>query len=505
MIEPDEPQTRWKSPAVSLSVKVEDRRRQNRSNRSSGHTMHDVLPPQTPKRRRWLPRGLLLLGALAVGTVAYLWHQHDRTERELEAVIAATDRLDPGWRLADLEAARPEVAFDANSADLIGKLGPAAIAVLNKGKVRGDLNAITEELKGLPPTARLDAQQTARLRACLAPLLGPLTEARKLADLPSGRRPINLTPGVSESLRHVDDGGILIWLLSEDVVLRLQESDVPAAWRSCQAVHHISRFYAGEPMAAVQTVCVAQRGRALRLMERVLAQGEVSAADLKSTQRLLDEETSEAPLLVALRSHRAWQHHLFSQLAVGRISLAEFQQQNVGSFASPTWKQEVEAFLDRGQIKPAHIWTLRHYNEAVAIAKRPLAEIEPALEKLVAEADPPRLAMSFNLKHFAPYLSPRKVQSELGCARAALAVERYRQKHKRWPAALDDLVADGLLDAVPTDGYDGRPLRYRPTKDGVVVYSVAADGQGDGAALDRQPIDPERLEFRLWDVERRRR
>jgi hypothetical protein len=287
------------------------------------------------------------------------------------------------------------------------------------------------------------------------------------------------------------------------VVLRLQESDVHTAWRSCQAVHNISRFYAGEPLAAVQTVRVAQRGRALRLMERVLAQGDVSAADLKSTQRLLDEETSEAPLLLALRSHRAWQHHLFSELAVGRISLAEFQQQNAGSFASPTWRQEVEAFLDRGQIKPAHVWTLRHYNDAVAIAKRPVAEIEPALEKLVAVADPPSLAKPFNLKHFAQFLSPRRIHSELGCARAALAVQRYRQKHQRWPAALDDVVAAGLLDAVPTDGYDGQPLRYRPTRDGVVVYSVGADGQGDGAALDRQPIDPDRLEFRLWDVERR--
>jgi hypothetical protein len=466
--------------------------------------MNDVLPHEAPKRRRWLPRGLLFLAALIVCAVVYFWHQHDRSERELQAVIAQTDRLDPGWRLADLEGARPEIPYQENSAHLISKLGPAAIAALNKGKVRENLNVITEELKDLPPTARLDAQRTARLRACLAPLLGTLAEARKLADVPNGRHPINVSPGVSEAIPHVDHGGILIWLLSEDVVLRLQESDAPAAWRSCQAIHNISRMYAGEPMAGVQTSRVAQRGRALRMMERVLAQGEVSEEELKATQRLLDEETSEAPLLLALRSGRAWLHHLFNQLAAGRVSLVQFQEEQPGSNGPPTWKQEARAFFDRGQIKPAHVWTLRHYNEAVEIAKGPTPEIEPALEKLVAEADPPPLATPLKVR-IAPLLSPRRVQSELGCARAALAVERYRLKHKRWPNALDDVVAQGFLKEAPADGYVGQPLRYRPTKDGVVVYSVGADGNGDGAALERQPIDPERLEFRLWDIERRRR
>jgi len=468
--------------------------------------MNDSLPHPTPKRRRWLPRGFLVLGALIFGAIAYFWYQHDKSERELQAAIAETDRLDPGWRLADLEAARPEIPFEENSAPLIKKVGVAAITALNKGKVRENLNAITDELTDLPPTVRLDARQAATLRAALIPLAGSLDDARNLAELPRGRHPFNVSPGVSEPIPHADHAGIAIWLLTEDARLRAHEGDMAAAWRACQAIQNICRSFAGEPLGVIQTIRVVHRQHGLRLMERLLAQGEVAEQALTATQKPLEEEASEQPLLLALRAHRAAAHHLYTQLAGGRASLAEAQQVAAGNFSAPTWREQAQAFFGRGSIKPAHAWLLRYYNRAVEIAKGPPADVKAALEEHAAGHRPPGLATSgVNLDRFVSPLSPAKVQAQLACACSALAVERFRLKHKRWAAALDDLVAEGLLKEVPADPYDGQPLRYRPTKDGVVVYSVGPDGKGAGDALERQPIDAERLEFRLWNVERRRR
>jgi hypothetical protein len=92
-----------------------------------------------------------------------------------------------------------------------------------------------------------------------------------------------------------------------------------------------------------------------------------------------------------------------------------------------------------------------------------------------------------------------------GCALAALAAERYRRKRDHWPAALADLVADRFLDEVPADPYDGKPLRLRQTRDGIVVYSIGPDGAGKGDALDNTAAGAkeDRLEFRLWDAARR--
>src|SRR6185503_14917078 len=78
-------------------------------------------------------------------------------------------------------------------------------------------------------------------------------------------------------------------------------------------------------------------------------------------------------------------------------------------------------------------------------------------------------------------------QALLRCAAVALACERYRQSNKgAWPETLDALVKAKLLDAVPRDPFDGQPLRYRRTKEGVVVYSIGADGTDNHGHIDRE-------------------
>ncbi|MFN0069111.1 MAG: hypothetical protein ACKVYV_15930 [Limisphaerales bacterium] len=61
---------------------------------------------------------------------------------------------------------------------------------------------------------------------------------------------------------------------------------------------------------------------------------------------------------------------------------------------------------------------------------------------------------------------------------AALEVERFRLRHGRLPASLDELP--GLLP----DFADGAPLRYRPAPDGTfVLHSIGLDLQDDGGLM----------------------
>ena len=68
------------------------------------------------------------------------------------------------------------------------------------------------------------------------------------------------------------------------------------------------------------------------------------------------------------------------------------------------------------------------------------------------------------------------------------------------------LVKAGLLDAVPTDPYDGKPISLKRTDEGLIIYSVGQDKIDNGGAVDRdRPMDPGTDQgFRLWDVARRR-
>jgi hypothetical protein len=82
-----------------------------------------------------------------------------------------------------------------------------------------------------------------------------------------------------------------------------------------------------------------------------------------------------------------------------------------------------------------------------------------------------------------------------------------KHEDKRWPATLEDLVKARLLSAVPTDPIDNQPLRYRRTKEGIVIYSIGLDMKDDQGNIDREQwqnpgVD---LGFRLWDPELRRR
>ena len=71
------------------------------------------------------------------------------------------------------------------------------------------------------------------------------------------------------------------------------------------------------------------------------------------------------------------------------------------------------------------------------------------------------------------------MQASIQLAITALAIERYRLERGRLPDALKEL-APQFIEAIPTDPFDGAPLRYRRLARGYKVYSVGLDGHDDG-------------------------
>lgn len=70
-----------------------------------------------------------------------------------------------------------------------------------------------------------------------------------------------------------------------------------------------------------------------------------------------------------------------------------------------------------------------------------------------------------------------RAQARRRLTATAIAVWRYAARHERLPGSLADLVADGLLPAVPIDPFDGQPLRYRPRR--ALLYSVDGNQRDD--------------------------
>jgi hypothetical protein len=76
----------------------------------------------------------------------------------------------------------------------------------------------------------------------------------------------------------------------------------------------------------------------------------------------------------------------------------------------------------------------------------------------------------------------------------ALALAAYRADHGRYPVTLAEL-APKYLPSVPNDIFSGKPLIYRPDKDGYLLYSVGGNGKDDGGRWtdDDPPGDDPRI------------
>ena len=168
-------------------------------------------------------------------------------------------------------------------------------------------------------------------------------------------------------------------------------------------------------------------------------------------------------------------------------------------------KIELEWLAAGGTFKQDHAWILHQYN---LLAKLPPVAWGGKMQELKDElmASPPSPLSQWHYAIIAGnwgFLQRRCDQ--LSCAVAGLGVERFRLKHGRWPDSLEEVVAAKLLDKVPTDVQDGKPLHYRKTVDGAVVFWSAGENTSyAGDAVETGRLDVRFREFRLWDEAKRR-
>jgi hypothetical protein len=93
----------------------------------------------------------------------------------------------------------------------------------------------------------------------------------------------------------------------------------------------------------------------------------------------------------------------------------------------------------------------------------------------------------------------------LRCAQAALAAERFRLAQGRLPDSLNALMPN-YLPELPIDPFDGQPLKFRATDEGITIYSIYENEQDDEGRVEEGPGEecPLDVGFRLFRPELRR-
>jgi hypothetical protein len=451
---------------------------------------------------RWGRRIFLAAVALVVlavlSMVGLYFYQRHRGERALQAAMAEADRDDPGWRLEDIEAQRSKVPPGDN----------AAIPLLKAAESIPDAWAIDvpPAIESLPPTTALDAGETEQLRKILKKYEGVVPITHQALARKQGWIAIQWTPDyISTALPALQRLGNLGGYLRAHADWCSKEGDFDNAWLSGLAILAIARAVGEQPGAISQIVRLNLRLQAIASLERTLAlvPKSLPAKLLEEAQRQLADEAAKPATMPLLRGERAGLHLLLTNLEAGVVD-RELEE----SVLREDYSSDLSyALLTGNSYKHDHAWLLDFFNKAVAIARLPPSEqlsrfqqLEDTLRKGPALA---KMLMPALVNLVERDLTTR---ARLDCATAAIAVERFRLARGSWPNSLEEVVAAKLLDRVPVDVFDGKPLRYRKTANGVVVYSVGPDGTYKGDALDiLQDVEliAQRYEFRLWNPEYR--
>lgn len=440
---------------------------------------------------------LVLATGLFLGVRAW---RRSVLEREWAAAMAETEQTDPHWRWEALNAARVVVPPDHNGADLIPE-------IYRLTPHWGNKLLADEPDYDWPPTVntRYPAHVIDEARRTLTTATAAISLARKLKDYPTGRREVTLAADVLNSSPHeTRSTNTVVALLKWDVVLAVESGDREQAAESLLTMLNAARSIGDEPTSTSQCIRRNNRWMANWSLERALAQTEFDDARLGAIQAAWAADAEEPLLLYAMRGERAIMDRLFERLADGTIDLTKFFGDS-----RKTGRDKLEQDYDLWQYQNGIIKdrarALRWYTAAVAAARLPAEQQPAAFASIppIPDGDPDLRLAGFHqqvLHSLLPYFW-RNV-AETRCAVVAVACERFRVRHQRWPADLAELPRD-LLAAVPADPFDGMPLRYKMLPDGVLLSSVGSDNR-DRGRVSRRPNDSgTAFGFRLWNPEHR--
>jgi hypothetical protein len=440
-----------------------------------------------PRRRwgRWLVGGAVVVVLLIVMAYAI----PDQSLRGgLAGATRELDATDPGWRLADILAARPEVALADNCV-------PRLLAVAAGLPAGWPDEKAWNKLESLPPNGALDAEDRAVLDGLLKGV--PRPAARDLIRFPRGSFDATAFDLIRwRATPEPDRVFAAVRVLEMDALALVAEGRTDDALESARTMLSVARALKEDPTPAGQWVWLTVTPRAFSALERTLAQGQASDAALAKVAGDI-----VAPSVTAtLRTHRAITHETLT--AIGRGEMDGTEVTRTFGLRAPLLFEYGGTAVRREMVRREHLQLFRLMTRMVETSRLPppkqFAE-DAAIERDFAAARESVITNIAGALFKSVNAQGRRLAASAAGLRALVAVERYRLKHGKWPAKLDNVVP-GFLDKVPEDPIDAAKLRYKRTADGVVLYSIGNDRTDDGGDVGASGKD---AGYRLWDAEKR--
>lgn len=244
----------------------------------------------------------------------------------------------------------------------------------------------------------------------------------------------------------------------------------------------------------------AMKGIGLRATQKILETSKLKTSELKKYSQELDKYyKNEEGLILALKADH---YIIFSALEMVHSGLAEGYKESKGilnQVLTPEDADVVEKLsnLYSFEINKTKLLHADLFRSQIDDLRRPclamhgFAKREPDISSLVESLNFDELKKVENAigiifrdvtaKSIGGITTKRCQEDALvGTTQTMFALKAFKNDTKKYPATLDELVPK-YLDVIPTDPFDGKPLKYSAEKK--IVYSVGEDKRDDGGIM----------------------
>lgn len=455
--------------------------------------------------KRWWFRTLVALAFVMAGYE--VWERwQDASELE-KALTEADQRFPNNWRVADVLAQFPApTPAEDDPMRVLATWEPKRVALLYPKEVAEESN----KLGRLGPSVCPASAQFALFRKTLLKAKPYLDEMERFRTTRDVYHPLDWKENFFEiRLGHTQS----LRLLAAFNVLRcriaLGERKEAEAVESFLAIHHSLSWLHREPLRISQLIRTTCFSIECELLETMLGQAEFSPDVLERMSRLIKAEALIDPARVGTMIEMGVMDRYLQALLEGRVDLTPPGGGARATSATSDWLFH-RYYGKRNRANMLREWmavrTRIENNLTPAEMADFFRDFEARLEQRRADKD---WTYVIPIKLFSAmqkvYDAKIRFDALTRLAVAALAFERCRLDHQKWPERWEDLTPK-YLSSVPIDPWTNQPLKFKRQNKGMLLYTVGPDGTDNGGKLDRgnQLAEGIDLGFELFDPEHRR-
>ena len=405
------------------------------------------------RRRRWpwVVLAVVLVLGTAFGIFRYALH------RRVVVELARIRAMGYPTTLAELDAWYP-MPSGPNAADVYVE---AYGALVRDEELEELLPRFDSGARFPKPDEPLGADLLAAAGAYLAQNERTLALLKEAAAIPECRFRIDLETAIYDPHQHLSDMKRGVCLLRLQAMVQARRGQQEQSVDSVVVMLALARAVRQQPILRGQGAGNSIHRFAGRVVEQLIGRASLSDGQLLRLSEAFAGARDRGALPRVMSAERVQ-------------ALSAFDHEPELTSGSSAFFRRITGVSDADRAA-----CLRIMGEIIESAEQPQArpvDIEAQLQAvpshfIITRAFVPSMAHAL--------LRDLRAQAAVRALLTGLAAKRYQLAHGELPERLDSLVPD-YLEALPTDPFDGKPLRCEPNGTGAIVYSVGKDGVDDG-------------------------